>query len=49
MAWMCRSTNAGRWIRDWFSVSVTAVSSAWFAGGCLDLDVERGQQPLLAG
>ena len=30
---MCCSVNAGRWERDWFSVSVTAESSAWFAGG----------------
>ena len=30
---MCYSFNAGRWERDWFSVSVTAVSSAWFVGG----------------
>ena len=33
VAWMCCSISAGRWERDWFSVSVTAVSSAWFAGG----------------
>ena len=33
VAWVCCSIYAGRWKRDWFSVSVTAVSSAWFAGG----------------
>ena len=33
MAWMCCSISAGKWERDWFSVSVIAVSSAWFAGG----------------
>ena len=30
---MCCSINAGRWERDWFSISVTAVRSALFADG----------------
>ena len=30
---MCFFIYAGEWERDWFSISVTAVNIAWFAGG----------------
>ena len=30
---MCCSINAGRWERDWFSISVIAVRSALFVDG----------------
>ena len=47
LAWMCCSISAGRWEMDWFSVSVTAVGSAWFAGGRLSIPTCRVRAAIL--